>query len=337
MPASFNTRMVNPPFGDPGLFVPFCFEKQAVIFDLGDISPLSTRDILKISHCFISHTHMDHFIGLDLMLRFMLGREKKLYLFGPEGFLENLEGKLAGYSWDLVENYDNPFSLQATEVHPAHLLTRNYICQNRFQSSGKTKKQAFNGMLLDKPSFSVSSVILDHSLPCLGFVMKEAIHINIKKTEVEKLGLNVGPWLNDFKNALFEQKPQDSLFDVIVDAEKDRRQSFRLGDLTEKIAKITPGQKIAYITDVQYNDKNMEKIIPFINGSDHLFIEAAFSEKHKEIAYAKNHLTARQAGEIAGKAGVGRFTIFHFSPRYSDNEKLLQKEAEAAYQAAFTA
>jgi ribonuclease Z len=164
--------MINPPFGDPGLFVPFCFEKRAVVFDLGDISPLSTRDILKISHCFISHTHMDHFIGLDHMLRLMLGRTKKLCLFGPEGFLENLEGKLSGYSWDLVENYDNHFVLQATEVHSTHLLTQNYICQNRFRSSGKAGKLPFNSLLLDKPSFSISSVILDHSIPCLGFAMK---------------------------------------------------------------------------------------------------------------------------------------------------------------------
>jgi len=337
MTASFYPRMVNSPFGDPGLFVPFCSEKRAVAFDLGDISPLSTRDILKISHCFISHTHMDHFIGLDHMLRIMLGRTKKLCLFGPEGFLENLEGKLAGYSWNLVENYDNHFVLQATEVHPAHLLTRNYICQNMFRSSGETERKPFNDLLLDKPSFSVSSVILDHSIPCLGFLMKEAIHINIKKIEVQKLGLDVGPWLNEFKNALFEQKPPDTLFEVVLGTEKNRKASFRLQDLTEKIAKITPGRKIAYITDVQYNDKNMEKIIPFITGVDHLFIEAAFSEKHKDIAHAKNHLTARQAGEIAGKAGVGRFTIFHFSPRYTDEEKMLQMEAEAAYQAAFTA
>jgi len=329
--------MVNAPFGDPGLFVPFCFEKRAIIFDLGDISRLSTRDILKISHCFISHTHMDHFIGLDTMLRLMLGRTKKLCLFGPEGFLENLEGKLSGYSWDLVEKYENPFSLQATEVHPTHMLTRNYICQNMFQSSGKTERQSFDSLLLEEPSFSVSSVILDHSISCLGFVIKEAIHINIKKTEVQKLGLDVGPWLNKFKKALFEQKPPDMIFEAISNNEKSRKASFRLQDLTEKIAKITPGQKIAYITDVRYNEQNIEKIIPFITGSDHLFIEAAFSDKHKDIAYAKNHLTARQAGEIAGKAGVARFTIFHFSPRYTGNEIMLQMEAEAAYRDAFTA
>jgi len=337
MPASFRPRMVNTPFGDPGLFIPFCFDKRAVIFDLGDISPLSTRDILKISHSFISHTHMDHFIGLDYMLRLMLGRTKKLCLFGPEGFLGNLEGKLSGYSWDLVENYDNPFSIEATEVRSDHMLTRNYICQNRFQSSGKTERHPFNGLLLYEPSFSVYSTILDHSIPCLGFVIKEAAHINIMKTEVQKLGLDVGPWLNEFKHALFEQKPLDMIFEAATDTGKNRKKSFRLLDLKEKIAKITPGQKIAYITDVRYNEQNMQKIIPFIAGSDHLFIEAAFSEEHKEIAYAKNHLTARQAGEIAGKAGVARFTIFHFSPRYTDNEIKLQMEAEAAYRDALTA
>ncbi|MBW2643668.1 MAG: MBL fold metallo-hydrolase, partial [Deltaproteobacteria bacterium] len=97
MRPSFLPRLVNGPFDDPGLFIPFLLEKRAIIFDLGDIYSLSSRDILKISHVFISHTHMDHFLGFDRLLRLFLGREKHLYMYGPEGFLKNVEGKLAGY------------------------------------------------------------------------------------------------------------------------------------------------------------------------------------------------------------------------------------------------
>ena len=66
--------------------------------------------------------------------------------------------------------------------------------------------------------------------------------------------------------------------------------------------------------------------------SDHLFIEAAFLETHRDIAAEKNHLTARQAGVMAARAGAKQFTIFHFSPRYIDHEDLLQKEARIAYE-----
>jgi len=61
MPPLINPRLVNPPFGDPGLFAPFFHKKRALLFDLGDISSLSPKDILKITHCFVSHAHMDHF------------------------------------------------------------------------------------------------------------------------------------------------------------------------------------------------------------------------------------------------------------------------------------
>ena len=63
MRPSFLPRLVNGPFGDPGLFVPLTFQKRALLFDLGDLSRLSPGDLLKTSHVFVSHTHMDHFAG----------------------------------------------------------------------------------------------------------------------------------------------------------------------------------------------------------------------------------------------------------------------------------
>ncbi len=91
----FHPRLINGPFDDPGLFIPFLFENRAVLFDLGDILSLTPREILKISHVFVTHTHMDHFIGFDRILRLALGREKDLHLYGPPEFFKNVEGKLA--------------------------------------------------------------------------------------------------------------------------------------------------------------------------------------------------------------------------------------------------
>jgi ribonuclease Z len=75
----------------------------------------------------------------------------------------------------------------------------------------------------------------------------------------------------------------------------------------------------------------MEKIIKLAKDSDYLFIEAAFLDEHKDIAENKCHLTAEQAGIIAGKAMVKQINIFHFSPRYHGMEELLHKEASEAY------
>ncbi len=330
MRPSLHPRLINGPFEDPGVFVPFLFDPRAFLFDLGDLANLTPRDLLKVSHAFVSHTHMDHFTGFDALLRLYLGRNKTLYLYGPEGFLKNVEGKLAGYSWNLVANYRNLFTLVATEIHPDQQLTQTYVCHEGFQSTRRVKRQAFEGLLVHEPGLSVSAVILDHDIPCLGFSLEEHFHINIKKEALEDLGLIPGPWLNRFKQALYEQADSTSEF-KIPDKFCSTRKVYLLHELADQIALIVPGQKIGYIVDAGYSLVNAEKIIALVQGSDQLFIEAAFLEKDKEIARQKQHLTAQQAGTLAGRAGVKRVTPFHFSPRYTGQGDLLYREAMEAF------
>jgi len=330
MPPSFNPRLINGPFDDPGLFIPFFFQKRAFVFDLGNLNCLPPKDLLKISHAFVTHTHMDHFIGFDHLLRILLGREKNLALFGPSGFLKNIEGKLAGYAWNLVDNYDYPLSLQVTEVHPAYTLCRNYRCRDRFQPAQEPITRPFDGVLHEEPAVKISAVILAHKIPCLGLSIQERFHVNIIKDGLKRLDLEPGPWLTTFKQALYNRTDPATTFNVQT-AARPAGKLFRLGELAGQIAKITPGQKITYITDVVYSDANIEKITAFAGNSDQLFIEAAFMEADRKIAAGKHHLTARQAGELAARAAARRFSIFHFSPRYLGRENLLYQEAAEAF------
>ena len=173
--------------------------------------------------------------------------------------------------------------------------------------------------------------MLDHGIPCLGLTLEEKYHLNIIKENLKSLGLAPGPWLNRFKQALYDKQSPDSIF-VAGEKKQDKsRKEFILGELADKITRISPGQKICYVVDVGYTRANRDKIIASVANADHLYIEAAFLEKDSQVAGLKNHLTARQAGTIAAKAGAKKFTIFHFSPRYSSQEPLLQEEASKAY------
>ncbi len=327
----FHPRLINGPFDDPGLFIPFLFENRAILCDAGDLTALSPRDILKISHVFISHTHMDHFIGFDRLLRLFLGRDKNLYLYGPQGFLKNVEGKLAGYSWNLVNSYNYPFRLIVSEIRPDGITTREYPCREQFIPRQNPVCAAFDEELYGEDSFKVSCTILEHRIACLAFCIHERFHVNINKEALQNLGLHTGPWLTRFKKALYSKRRPDLPFEVEM-AETSKKKTFELGRLADQIAIITPGQKIAYVTDVVYNDANNEKITEFARNADHLFIEAAFLDSDREMAREKCHLTARQAGELAARSQANQFTIFHFSPRYLGQEDLLYREASEAFE-----
>lgn len=328
MRSSFHPRLINPPFDDPGLFVRLLFSKRAFLFDLGDLRALSNRDLLKVSHAFVSHTHVDHFIGFDHLLRLHLGREKTLHLFGPPGFLANLRGKLSGYTWNLVDNYPGKLLIRATEIHPDHRLTQSYHCDSRFAPDAPPETAPAYDCCYRESALTVHALPLDHDIPCLGFRLAENFHVNVRKDRLDEMGLTVGPWISRFKAALFEGKTADT--PVTADA-KNGPVTLPLGELSERTALITPGQIIAYVTDVRFTGENAEKILRLAKDADHLFIEAPFLHEDAAMADQKRHLTARQAGMLAGMAGAKQFTIFHFSPRYEDAEARLYAEADVAY------
>lgn len=321
---SFTARLVNSPVEDPGLFIFFLFERRAVLFDLGDLHTLSPRDLLKVSHVFVTHTHMDHFIAFDTLLRVSLGREKEIHLFGPEGFFDRVEGKLRGYTWNLVDEYVYQLRLRVTEVDEEKCRTRIYLCRDRFERAGIEQEAPFARTLLREPAFRVEAALLDHRVPCLGLSLIEEFSIHIDKEALEGLGLPVGPWLTSFKKALAEKKDPDLDFSVFG-------RTFALGDLAAKIARISPGRKVTYLTDLLGSPENMEKAEDLAREADHLFVEAAFLDRDRDIAKTKCHLTAKEAGTLARRAGVKQMTLFHFSPRYKDLEEEIQKEAVEAF------
>jgi len=276
---------------------------------------------------------MDHFVGFDTLLRIFLGRDKTLHLFGPPDFFERVEGKLAGYTWNLVKEYDNNFLLEVNEVHPEKIMTRVYVCKDCFKPKKIASSRPFSGTLWEEPGFSVRGVLLDHKTPCLGLSLIEKISVNIIKEGLKDLGLPVGPWINRFKAAIRSGEDVEKEFPVTWEQKGGcvREKKFPLKELIDKIARISPGKKITYITDVIASAENRDKIIDFSRGSDILFIEAAFLEEDREMAQKKYHLTAQQAGELAREAGARYFETFHFSPRYKDRPEDLETEARHAY------
>lgn len=324
----FHPSLVNGPFDDPGLYIDFLFEKRAILFDLGDLHLLPPRKILRVSHVFVSHTHMDHFCGFDRMVRILLARDKRLQLFGPPGFIDRVEHRLASYTWNLVDTNPVDFTIIACEFDGEKLSSARFRCRNRFFREQGVVSSSVNGMLLDDESFRIRSVTLDHRIPCLAFTLEEKNHVNIMKNRLLEKGFPVGPWLTELKTAVLRGDHDKGLFRVWWRKDGTIQERFiELGILKEEILRIVPGQKITYVTDAAYSKENVSLIRDFAAGSDYLFIEAMFLHKDVERAREKFHLTARQAGTLAREAGVVRVNPFHFSAKYTGRGEELLREA----------
>ena len=318
-------RLINDPFSDPGLFIDFRFGRRALLFDLGELTPLSPRELLRLSHAFVSHTHMDHFAGFDRLLRVCLHRTIPLHLVGPSGFLDQVEHKLKAYTWNLLDEDSFDFLLTAAEFAGDGV---NRICEFRareaFHRRELSTPQLPPGTLLDEEEFRIESVVLDHGTPCLAFAFQEKLRVNVWREGLDLLQLPVGAWLNEAKRAVRRGAPDDSRILVRNDL------FVPLGLLKQHALRTARGYKIAYVVDAAFHEANIERIVELARGADQLFIEAAFLDEDAEVAAKRRHLTAAQAGSIARSAGVSRLVPFHFSGRYRHREDQLRQEVEAA-------
>ncbi|UCD34045.1 MAG: hypothetical protein JSU90_07015 [Nitrospiraceae bacterium] len=319
MKPSFHVRVCNSPFEDPGLLVRVLREGRSLMFDLGCASSLSTRDILKTSDYFVSHTHVDHFIGFDAVLRVSLRKEGPLRFYGPAGFADRVEAKLRSYTWNLTADY--PAVIEAYETDGSCIKKVLFRARTSFAREDKGTTP-FGGALMRDGSLTVSAVVIDHQIPCLAFSLEEDFHINIDKAALISRGLSVGPWLGAYKKAL--RKGGDSCCFTI----DGRAYSFQE---LEGIARITRGQKISYVVDAFGSEENIRKIVGLSQGADVLYIETYFLDKDRGRARERYHLTAREAGRIAREAGVGKLEPIHFSPRYTGMPARLVEEAQQEF------
>ena len=259
---------VNGPFEDPSVYVRVLREKRAFLFDAGDISGLSARQLLKITDVFITHTHIDHFIGFDTILRALLKRETPVTFYGPEGIIDCIEGKLSGYTWNLIAEY--PLLVNVVEIRNDEILRASFRANEEFRRNDLDHVE-YAMTVLDGPLLSVNTVLLEHDVPSLGYAIKEKIHINIDKAMLEKRGFTVGPWLGRLKDLIREGRLDDA-----VDTGKGE---LTVRELTDIYA-ITEGQKVSYVMDTSPTDSNIEKIIEFVCDSDSLYIEAYFMHRY---------------------------------------------------------
>lgn len=318
-------KLVNGPSGDPGLFVDLLGRRRGLLLDLGRCDALAPAEALRLSDVFVTHTHIDHFIGFDTLLRWHLARRTHLRLHGPPPLIENVAGRLRGYTWNLVTD-DSP-TVEVVELDAAGRPARaqQFRCAAQF-APGPIEPRG-GPRVLDEPEFTVRAAVCDHhDRTSVAWRIDEATRWSVDEARATALGGPAGPWVAALKEAARAGTPPER---AIATAAGSRP----LGDfLSAGALTAAPGESLAYVTDVSWTPANRERLEALCAGVDLLYCEGGFLDREAEHARRVSHLTAANAGTLARAVGAGALRTFHFSRRYHPDYGPLVAEAAQAFQ-----
>ncbi len=97
----------------------------------------------------------------------------------------------------------------------------------------------------------------------------------------------------------------------------------------ELVGPTRPGRRIVLTGD----SRPSESTITAATGADILIHEATFATEEAPRALETSHSTAREAAEVAAKAGVKKLVLTHVSARYSRDTSELEREAREVFPA----
>ncbi|MFN8152936.1 MAG: ribonuclease Z [Bacteroidia bacterium] len=236
----------------------------------------------RITHIFISHLHGDHYLGLvGLLSTFHLqGRSADLHLYAQQELMDIIEIHLRLSQTQLRYNLI---------FHPI----RHYSPE----------------VLFEDDDLIIRTIILNHRIPCTGFIFSEKQRPRKLKVEMlQEYGIPFTHYTRIKNGAGFTTADG-----TLIPNE----------ELTENPA--VP-KSYAFCSDTVY----MPELASQLSGIDLLYHEATFLHDMKDRAEQTYHTTAKQAAQTALEAGVSKLLIGHFSARYKQLEPLLE-EARAVF------
>jgi ribonuclease Z len=233
----------------------------------------------NMHHIFISHLHGDHYFGLPGLINSMslLGRVAPLHLYGPAPLKPILDAILEVA--DTTLSY--PFYFHALPEEETTLL-------------------------VDDPSFKVTSFPVDHRIQCHGFLVE-------RKTRGRKL----------LPEKCDEYGVPPAFYEILKQGSDYEREDGLIVK-NEWVTEDGPSpKKYAYCADTLFT----ERFLPVIEGADTIYHECTYLQADAEKAAARHHSTAAQAAQIAKMANAKQLLLGHFSSKYKDLEPFREEAA----------
>jgi ribonuclease Z len=315
----FDFRLINGLQGDPAVFVLLKRMGEALLFDLGTIDNLGHRDMLRVRHVFVSHAHMDHFVGFDRLLRVNVPHRRQLSLFGPEDFIERVRCKLNSYTWNLIDPDQIRFLVHEVRGDGSvwsALLTNT----DKFAALPVRTDIQQHHLVTLRDGSQVGAALLDHKgIPSVSYKLEAPAMLKVLTEKLKSLHLKAGPWLGDLQMRVRTGKAQ-GMIDI------DGRE-FSIEELSAELITQQRGRSLVYLTDLSFSGRNLDALQKAFGHASDGIAESSFADEDRSRAVDKAHLTSRQSALICRSLGIQHFHIFHVSGIYGQGPQLVAEEA----------
>jgi ribonuclease Z len=163
----------------------------------------------------------------------------------------------------------------------------------------------------DAADFAVRTVETEHRTTSMGYVLAEDDRPGrFDRERAEELGVPVGP-----------------KFGRLHEGESVELDDGRVIRPEQVVGDPRPGRTMVYTGDT----RPVEAVVEAATDADLLIHDATFADDERERARRTGHSTAREAAEVAARAGVTRLALTHISSRYAGRWERLERDANEAF------
>lgn len=264
---------------------------------------LSSQVVLKDEHRFLidcgegtQRQILQSGLGFKRLNRILITHGHLDHILGLAGLLstfsrweaiEDLE--ILGGSWALERIYDLLYGVVLRGAKPPMDIRLTEISP---------------GIIFDEDDFIVRAFPVMHRGPdCFGYSFEEKARRPFLPEQAEVLNIPPGPWRRQLVNQEAVTLPDGrTIYPDQV-----------LGDIRQ-------GTRMVHVGDTGDTDSLLE----VCRDVDTLVIEATYLDEEAEMAARFAHLTAKQAAQLAYRAGVQHLILTHISRRYRERDVLAE-------------
>ena len=277
-------------------------QPDSYLIDCGALQSFSIRHLQRVRAVFVSHTHVDHWIDFDTLLRHQVQHATEVTICGPAGITEHVGAKLRAYNWNLLDH-------RAVRYRVREIVACDHVLLNRLSPPHYTPEA--EGVIDDASPYQDESIrvdcaLLDHHIPSVAYRFSTPERVRLRLGNGDPVG---GPWAGALKQAFEDEAP-----DRPLRVEGRTRPAGELFHLVHR----HPGSTAGVILDHAITPDNRTAIRTLFEGVDTVYIESYYLERDRTLALNKAHSTAADSARVLSGLGITNAYPIHHSRKYSE-------------------